>query len=102
MSFRLTPNAHRKNRLVMSTSGSRYWGSVSGTARPGFEAVVVLGRTCHGLSQRTVQMHIAPVHVDMLAGGVARPDRNQEERRVCDLFRRGHALTERNSRDDAV
>jgi len=39
MSFRLTPKAHKKNRLVMRMKGARKRRSVIGTDLPPFAAV---------------------------------------------------------------
>src|SRR5947199_9268071 len=82
-SLRLTPNAQRKNRLVMRTNGATYCRSVRGA---GFAM----------LCQRTVQMHVTTIHKDMLAGHVSCPRRKQKYYHCGDLVRSSHSFFQRN------
>src|SRR6202142_295283 len=91
MSLRLTPNAQRKKRLVMSTKGIRNRRSVTGTDRPSsnvFPAADAIRSSA--LSERAIQMRVACVHKHVLPGDVARLSRNQIHNHGRNFFRRRH------------
>ena len=69
MSFRFTPKAQRKNRLVTRAKGIAYRRSVSGTGEwlIGFR-----------LGQSTIEVHVAAIHEQMLAVYVRGASRKQE------------------------
>src|SRR5437016_2334639 len=95
MSLRLTPKAHRKNRLVMRMKGTRKRRSVTGTDRLWLTAVcreVVI----RPLRQRPVQVRVAGVHEYMLPGDVAGSLRDEKENHVRDFFGLGHAFPQWN------
>ena len=70
MSLRLTPNAHKKNKLVINTKGTRNRRSVSGAefdedAPPDPAPVVVeifIASMRHS-RQRPIQMYIPAIHI---------------------------------------
>src|SRR6266699_4406048 len=84
MSLRLTPSAQRKNRVVTRIRGATYRCSVIGA-----EEVIAL-------SQRAVQVHVAAVHKNMLAGDVTGAAGNEKYYHRGDLVGRGHSLFQRN------
>src|ERR1700722_7628975 len=62
MSLRLTPMAHKKNRLVTRMNGTRYRRSVMGAEE------FMIFRS----GQRAIEMNVAAVHEKMLAGDMTR------------------------------
>src|SRR6185312_2543445 len=83
MSLRLTPKAQRKNRLVMRMNGATYRFSVRGRSAGGAEVAM--------LGQRPVQMDIAAVHKNMLAGHVPSSSRDQKYYHRCDFLWHRHS-----------
>src|SRR4030095_6345050 len=100
MSLRLTPNAHKKNRLVIRTNGKRKRRSVTGTLWPRLPAASASLVIASPSSQRPVQVSVTTVHKYVLSGDVAGSLRKQKHNHVCDLFRLGHPQPERNLRDN--
>src|ERR1700704_1381023 len=86
MSFRLTPMAHTKNKLVTNTSGTTYRRSVMGVD------TLIRRSSC----QRAIEVNVATVDEHMLASGVAGLGRDQEYDHRSDFLRRSHPLFERN------
>src|SRR5205823_700573 len=63
MSFRLTPNAHRKKRLMISTSGQRNCAVVSAalTARLEVLEVMIVSRQC------SIEVDVSAIDEDVLS-----------------------------------
>src|SRR5438309_11061122 len=56
-------------------------------------------RSCHPASplrQRAIQMRVASVHENVLAGDMTGSLRNEKENHVRDFLRLGHAFSQRN------
>src|SRR6516165_1260043 len=100
ISLRLTPKAHKKNRLVIRMKGTRKRRSVTATDcfSPSGSETRVIRRLRSG--QSAVEMGISGVNKDVLAGNVAGSCRNQEHHHVGDLFRLGHSFSQRNLGND--
>src|ERR1041385_5365552 len=95
-SFRLTPNAHRKKRLVISTKGARKRRSVTGTSVCDVEVAILL------LSECAIEVDVSTVHEQPLPRGVAGLRAQEKYRRPRDLVVERHALAEGNLRRDAL
>src|SRR2546430_1806299 len=100
MSFRLTPNAHKKNSDVMSTNGTRNLRSVigAGVAAGVGEDVDIL---CGLLGDCAIQMSVTAVNEQVLSRSVGRSWTQQKDRGPCDLLGKGHAFAEGNFGCDA-
>src|SRR5258708_16030301 len=83
-SLRLTPSAHRKNRVVTRMSGATYRRSVMG-------AEVVIS-----LSQSSIKMHLAAIHEHMLAADVRCSRDKQEDHHRRDFFGSGPSMVHRD------
>src|SRR5215510_10654254 len=141
-SFKLTPKAQRKKRLVINTKGKMYFRSVSRAdcgakfppccrsslqrlteqplvirgilacflrhsgrgerPEPGLLVASLLGMTLGTSRQRAVEMDVAAVDENVLAGDVAGLRRNQEQHHGRDFLGLRHALAERNFRNDVL
>src|SRR5713226_5589558 len=82
MSLRLTPKAHRKNRLVMRMKGTRKRRSVTGGDGLWFTVAPAEVDIRPPLRERPVQVRVASVHEYMLPGDVAGSLRDEKENHV--------------------
>src|SRR5215467_2182645 len=89
MSFRLTPNAQRKNKVVTRISGVTYFRSVIGAE---FDMEV--------LGQGPIKVHVATVYENVLAGDVTRLGRKEKYYHRGDFVGSSHSLFQRNFRKD--
>src|SRR6185437_11207 len=83
MSLRLTPKAQRKNRLVIRMNGPTYRFSVRERSAVGAEVAM--------LGQRTIQMHIAAIHKNVLAGHVSCSRRDEKYYHRSNFLGRRHS-----------
>src|SRR5205807_9564456 len=98
-SFRLTPKAQRKKRLVIKMNGKTYFRSVSGA--DGGAKFPPLDRDC-GSGQSAIEMNVAAVDKNVLAGDVAGLGRDQGQKQCCNLFGLRSALAKWKLGDDVL
>src|SRR5881397_2008492 len=94
-SLRLLGIAQRKNKTVTRKNGTKFpLGKSEGLVSRDEICEVTISALC----QRPVQVHVAAIYKQVLAGDVTSLGGNEKYYHRSDLFGRGHAFFQRNFR----